>query len=402
VSKSKDFEPQTIANLMWAFATAGVSPDAALVQAMSSAAVSKSKDFKPQEIANLMWASATSGVSPDAALIQAMSSAAVSKSKDFNPQNIANLMWAFATSGVSPDAALIQAMSSAAVSKSKDFNPQNIANLVWAFATSGVSPDVAVVQAMSSAAVSKSKDFDAQAIANLMWAFATAGVSPDVAVVQAMSSAAVSKSKDFKPQAIANLMWAFATAGVSPDAALVRAMLEKLSADALDPEGRMQLHQYFLFNSLSAQPSDVSSLSIFAAECKEVFVAYSSSSTHTSKLQKDVARALRRLVSEEVLEEQVLEDSGFSVDARLAGTRVVVEVDGPHHYLRGATAEARQGRVLDGSTRFKHRTLTQLGWTVVQVPHFEWDALKAPGAQDQARYLGTLLASAGVPASGKE
>jgi hypothetical protein len=176
-----------------------------------------------------------------------------------------------------------------------------------------------------------------------------------------MSSEAVSKSKDFDPQAIANLMWAFATSGVPPDVALVRAMLDKLSAGGIDAEGKRQLHQFFLFNSLSPHPVDVSSWADLAAECKAAFVASSSSSVHTSALQKNVARALRRLLSEEVLEEQVLEDSGFSVDVRLAGTRVVVEVDGPHHYLRGEAVEAGQGRVVDGSTQFKHRMLTQLG-----------------------------------------
>jgi hypothetical protein len=37
---------------------------------------------------------------------------------------------------------------------------------------------------------------------------------------------------------------------------------------------------------------------------------------------------------------------------------------------------------------------------VVQVPYFEWDTLN--GAQDQVRYLATLLDTAGVPASGNE
>jgi very-short-patch-repair endonuclease len=94
------------------------------------------------------------------------------------------------------------------------------------------------------------------------------------------------------------------------------------------------------------------------------------------------------LVSEEVLEEQVLEDSGYSVDMRLAGTRVVVEVDGPHHYLQGQSGELD----VDGSTQFKARILKQLGWTVLQVPYFEWNPLKTP--KDQAEYLLALLASA--------
>jgi very-short-patch-repair endonuclease len=290
------------------------------------------------------------------------------------------------------------------VSKSKDFDPQAMSNLMWAFAKLGVSPDTALAEAMSVEAVSRNKDFKPQEIANLMWAFATAKVQPDAALVEAMSVEAMSRSKDFDPQAISNLMWAFATLGVRPDAALVEAMFNKLSAGdvdtELDVEHKMQLHQFFLFNSLLPDPSDVSSLSDLAAECKAAFIASSSTDTHTSALQHHVTHALRRLVSEDVLEEQVLEDSGFSVDMRLAGTRVVVEVDGPTHYLRDAAVEVGQGWVVDGSTQFKHRTLTKLGWTVLQVPYFEWNALN--GAQEQDRYLTTLLASKGISAGGKE
>jgi type IV secretory pathway VirB3-like protein len=430
---ARDFKPQEIANLLWAFATAGVPPDAALVGLMSSAAVSKSKDFKPQAISNLMWAFSTMNVPLDTVLVQAMTSEAVSKSEQFEPQAISNLMWAFATSGVPPDAALVRAMSLAAVSKSTDFDPQAIANLMWALAKLGVPPDAALVRAMSSEAVLKSRDFLPQAMSNLMWALATLGVTPDVALVRAMSMGAVSKCGQFKPQAIANLvwafatlgipldavlvravsseivscrkrtflpvnisnlMWAFATLGVQLDGALVREMLNNCAASGTDAECKRQLHHFFLFNSLSPYPLDLSAWTELAAECKVAFVASSSSSAHISTLQKDVTRVLRRLVWEGVLEEQVLEDSGFSVDARLVGTRVVIEVDGPHHYLGGEAVEAGQGRVVDGSTQFKHRTLTQLGWTVLQVPYFDWNALS--GAQDKTRYLATLLASTGV------
>jgi very-short-patch-repair endonuclease/precorrin-6B methylase 2 len=354
---------------------------------MSSEAVAKAKDFNPQNIANLLWALATSGVSPNAALVQAMSSEAVAKAKAFNPQDIANLLWALATLGVSPSAALVQAMSSEAVAKAKAFKPQEIANLLWALATSGVSPNAALVQAMSSEAVAKAKDFNPQNIANLLWALATSGMSPDVALVQAMSSEAVAKAKAFNPQNIANLLWALATSGVSPDAMLVRTTLGEISAD-VNSEHTRQLHQFFLFNSLSPHPADVSLLADFAAHCKAAFVAHSSSSASPSALQKDVARALRKLVDEEVLEEQVLEDSGYSVDMRLVGTRVIVEVDGPSHYLQREGNE----RVMDGSTKFKVRTLRQLGWTVLQVPYFEWNPLKTQ--KDQAEFLSALLASA--------
>ena len=89
----------------------------------------------------------------------------------------------------------------------------------------------------------------------------------------------------------------------------------------------------------------------------------------------------------------VLDDSGFSVDIQLTGQRVVIEVDGPMHYLR--EVGPRSGRpVVDGSTRFKHRLLTAMGWKVLHVPYFNWNALGSPEQQEE--YLAALL-GAGCP-----
>jgi very-short-patch-repair endonuclease len=429
VSKCSGFNPQAITNLIWALATASAPLDAALLHAMSSEAMSKVADFKPQNISNLLWGLAKLGVPLDPALVRVMSSEAVSKASDFKPQNISNLMWALATSGVSSEPALVQAMSSEAVRKARGFNPQAISNLVLALATSRVPLDVTFVQAMSSEAVSKRRAFNAQAITSLMWALATARVPLDAALLQAMSSEAMSNAGDFKPQEISSFMWALATLGVSPDAALseamlseavlkgsdfkpkevanllyalaifdvspdvalVRALLAKSSVEDFTSEERPQLHQFFLFNFLSTHSLDLSSWAQLAAECKAAFVALSSSNANPSALQEEVAYALQKLVSEELLGEQVLKDSGYSVDIQLAGIRVVVEIDGPNHYLRGTGQEG----VMDGRTQFKTRILRQLGYTVLQVPYFQWTDMK--NAQDKARYLSTLLANAGLP-----
>eukprot|EP00633_Aureoumbra_lagunensis_P003296 CAMPEP_0197286678 /NCGR_PEP_ID=MMETSP0890-20130614/2252_1 /TAXON_ID=44058 ORGANISM="Aureoumbra lagunensis, Strain CCMP1510" /NCGR_SAMPLE_ID=MMETSP0890 /ASSEMBLY_ACC=CAM_ASM_000533 /LENGTH=72 /DNA_ID=CAMNT_0042755277 /DNA_START=33 /DNA_END=251 /DNA_ORIENTATION=+ len=48
-----------------------------------------------------------------------------------------------------------------------------------------------------------------------------------------------------------------------------------------------------------------------------------------------------------------------------------VEVDGPSHYLKGRGTRPSQ----NGSTAFKSRILRQLGWTVLNIPYFEWGTL---------------------------
>jgi hypothetical protein len=95
---------QGMANTAGDLAKMRVSPSHPLWQDLMRRSVQlNGRDFKPQAIANLVWAFVTAGVSPAAALVEAMSSEAVSKSRDFDPQNVANLVWAFATLSVTPE-----------------------------------------------------------------------------------------------------------------------------------------------------------------------------------------------------------------------------------------------------------------------------------------------------------
>jgi hypothetical protein len=349
-----------------------------------------------QGVANTASGLAKTGASSSLPLWLKLMQRSLRLSREFKPQGLSSLLWALATVGVPPDPALVQALSSEAVSKARDFKPLQIVKVMWALATSGVSPDPALVQAMSSEAVAKAKKFIAQDIANLMWALGTSGVSPNPALVKAMSSEAVSKAKDFTPQNVANLLWALATMDAPQDSVLVREMLAKFVLCDFDAKGQLQLHIFFLSNSIAPHPLDLFSWADLASACKAAFLAGSSSHATSSKLQKDVARSLRKIVSQDILEEQVLQDSGYSVDIRLADSKVIVEVDGPSHYLRGAGQE----RMMDGSTQCKARILRQLGWTVVRVPYFDWDALSDADSSleiaAKTRYLSALLADAGV------
>ena len=97
----------------------------------------------------------------------------------------------------------------------------------------------------------------------------------------------------------------------------------------------------------------------------------------------------------EILQEHRDARSGYSIDILVrrgstAGSTVgdnsleepagdwAVEVDGPSHFLG-------DGRTPSGSTLLKRKQLRQLGYTVVAVPFWEWDALK--NAEVKRRYV---------------
>jgi len=67
---------------------------------------------------------------------------------------------------------------------------------------------------------------------------------------------------------------------------------------------------------------------------------------------------------------------GMLVDIAMIDHKVVVEVDGPHHYCRSDESSMR----MLGNYRLKQRHLEAQGWRVVHVPFYEWDPLE-PGQQ---------------------
>ena len=119
--------------------------------------------------------------------------------------------------------------------------------------------------------------------------------------------------------------------------------------------------------------------------------------TSPSKLQRQVAKALDDLGCAHDFETRLPE--GLSVDMRLRGEEqrhIVIEVDGPSHYLRRVGAGAADTHAENGTTRFKHRLMRAMGYHVVQVPYFEWGVRSA---ESRALFMRERIAESTAPAS---
>ena len=132
---------------------------------------------------------------------------------------------------------------------------------------------------------------------------------------------------------------------------------------------------------------------------EECLQAFSGLATRDSRLQREVVAALRTSVPDVEVEEEYRDArSGYSIDvlvrrrspsstggkAALGEPAAVwaVEVDGPFHFLG-------DGRTPSGSTLLKRKQLGQLGYAVVPVPFWEWNALR--GVKGKRRYLESKL-----------
>ncbi len=80
--------------------------------------------------------------------------------------------------------------------------------------------------------------------------------------------------------------------------------------------------------------------------------------------------------------EEVVIHEGYSLDfvVEYSGERIGIEVDGPSHFVGGEPT---------GTTLLKRRQLRHLGWRLVSVPYWEWDA-----AQHRSAYLSSALENA--------
>ena len=368
--------------------------------------------FHPQNVANVLWALATMGERADRGLLEAMQRQATATAGGFVPQAVANVLWALATMGEKADPRLLEEMQTQATATAGEFKPQAVANMLWALATMGERADRGLLEAMVSRATATAHELTPQAFANVLWALATMGERADRGLLEAMVSRATATAHELTPQAFANVLWALAVMGergldrtldVCIDGLAVR-VLEVV--DELTVEHKSQLHQWLLSCEMglvsgNSLPSGVARVKQEMGE--ECLQAFSGQGSCDSRLQREVAAALRRVVSavDCVIEEEYRDArSGYSIDVLVrrgpaAGSPDggkspagdwAVEVDGPSHFLG-------DGRTPKGSTLMKRTQLAQLGYTLVAVPFWEWNALK--GKEAKRRYIADKLRGGG-------
>jgi very-short-patch-repair endonuclease len=291
-------------------------------------------------------------------------------------------VWAYATAGVAAPA-LFEAVATEALKKIASFNSQALANTVWAYATAGVAAP-ALFEAVAAEASKKVATFTPQNLANTVWAYATAGVAAP-ALFEAVAVESSKKIATFEPQALANTVWAYATAGVAAPALFeVLAVSIEATISNFSLDGLSQLHQVSMHLQLEA-PQHALTLLLCRHEA-ELRAAYLRQEPTPSRSQREVSTALARIGWAHDFEHVTAE--GISLDMAQPASKVAVEFDGPKHYLAGASSR----RVLDGKSKAKERLLRRLGWDVVRVPYFEWDALRS--SADREKYLRTKMPEA--------
>lgn len=99
-------KPQTVSNLLWAYATLGWAPTH-LLTSLAVETLRQLPYFKPQELANTLWAYATLGYTPVPEWLAQMGVACEGQVGGCKPQELSSLIWALGSLRHHPGAAFL-------------------------------------------------------------------------------------------------------------------------------------------------------------------------------------------------------------------------------------------------------------------------------------------------------
>ncbi|WBA79348.1 DUF1601 domain-containing protein [Endozoicomonas sp. GU-1] len=425
-AQKANFNPQEIANLLWAMAKLvdnGQEPTPELKEAVAALLphVNAQKDqFDAQGIANLLWAMAKlvdNGHEQTPELNETVAALLphVNAQKDqFNHQHIANLLWAMAKlvdNGQEPTPGLKEAVAALLPhvnAQKANFKPQEIANLLWAMAKlvdngQKWSPGLNdVVAALLPHVNAQKGQFNAQAIANLLWAMAKLldhGQEQTPELKEALTtllSLVNAQKGQFNAQAIANLLWAMAKLGELVELNVVTSTFESLVYRISE---NPQLSQKTILMSLWGVVVCCARLSLVSTANKnhmlekhmdDLFTRLENTFLHNEENQRTIAQAaswlgracpvvphyhtnisntqvdfrdqLKSSIPSLRIEEEKSLISLPPVDLLLPDYNMVIEVQGPSHYVGG------DFNTRNGSTLLKIALLQKAGFEVIEVP----------------------------------
>ncbi|PNW72747.1 hypothetical protein CHLRE_15g638000v5 [Chlamydomonas reinhardtii] len=389
--------------------------------------------FKPQELSNILLAleGLQLGGKQSERLAAAVAAEGVRRGfAGFEPQHLSNTAWALAKmgygAGATPQAIEQRPWYAATVAAAQrpgvmaGAKPQDWANLLYALALVRHQPPPALLDAGAAAAMQRG---NAQHCANTLWAQAVlqlrhAGL--EAAVCGRLGELLRLDPESLVAQALCNSLWALAVlaGGGGPASPAASALAPALAREAVrrregfQTEGLLQLWQ--AQQELGCEVAEALARSPDLLAAMEVaVVAERATGSTTSRLQKQVAEALQRLlqkgrlpivsVQTEVVVEGVLGRVDIVADWS-DGRRVAIEVDGPAHF---PTNRKDDPSAVIGSTALRNRQLRRAFGEggLVCVPYWEWYGLRTPTAQEAylLQRLQDLLsgASSGAAAGGE-
>ena len=413
------FSPRQIANQLWALAklverkVLTSKPASPAVTVLLLQVQKDQAKFNPQGIVNQLWALAKlvehEVITPEQAgpAVTALLQQVQEHQAKFNPQEIANQLWAlaklveneiFTPEQTSP---ALMALLQQAQNQQAKFSSQGIANQLWAlaklvdneiFTPEQTSP---AVMALLQHVQDYQAKFSPQEIANQLWALAKLmgcgflmleQASP---ALMALLQQVQKHQAKFSSQEIANQLWALAVFGDWIKLDTISNILGMLDIDAFESSQSQEMALWaltvFLARGLDQSAVKPSIMKLYKTLRNEEKKASSEKratilrlscvwleenlqdlqipnyKSVVSKSQTKQHRILSNEFPNRTLETEASVDGLPPVDLLFSREKVVIEIQGSHHYLD------REKQIRTGSTILKITTYQKLGYKVIEV-----------------------------------
>ena len=322
------------------------------------------------------------------------------------------------------DAVVYHALAPVLCSNAGSLEPKDLSLTLWSFAKAGFF-DLRVFDAVGVEVERRAGELNAQALANSVWSYATAGFAHR-GVFDAVGAEVERRAGEMNAQNLANSAWAYALSWVLYPEVVGKASIARV-VGACAGELAMRQRQGGAPLSVLTGRQLVQVRAVLMGD--RVLVDLPAGTRGfldgeaarladgvvepmpSSDLHGDVSRTLSEMgVGHDT--ETVVDLCGARyqvdvlLDAEVGGSKVVIEVDGPHHYYRPAgrgrggagVHESGPGNLRGGGdsmvtakTRAKRALLAKAGYRALSVPYFEWRRLKT--AARRRAYLEDLMSS---------
>lgn len=333
------------------------------------------------------------------------------RANDFNSQGLASIFWAQANFNVEVDdrlETLLVTLVEKSWEKRGSFSPQGISMMFWALGRLERRPPDQWVDGFMGSAIENASQFCAIQVSNLFWGLAKLGVALRPQWLAPFVSRFCGENS-LVSHHVGVFLWALASSNCvsSPE---VLGLFNQILNDPVkfadfqeqcDLQTLAQFHQVFLDfeyrdeisenNQKSGTCSTSEVLQMiprdFRNACRDAFYE-TTYLVQQSQFQLDLVKYVKScgVVYET---EMLIQDVGYTVDICFPEHKHVIEAHGPSHYAKRMNLPNYQDKleacglqdsgdifVLSGKTKLKQRQLQERGWTVVNVPHWEWHALK--------------------------
>ncbi|BDA42152.1 probable RAP domain-containing protein, chloroplastic at C-terminar half [Coccomyxa sp. Obi] len=405
------------AHVFWAFASLRVNPlDGAVLDAVGEHLMrpEAAGSFNGIDLSNIFWACGILGIKPcSGKMLPALALHVTENVSSMNQQGCSNILWGLAKQDLKvqemygmrgqPYFPMIEALvKRSQVMMETDAAPVNFSMILWALGSMNYHPGEVYMKCLLGhlQRTEQIHKFDAQNLCNLMWGLARLAEHPGeplMAVYRQRQDRILYDSKRSKSeteQALTNTLWAMAVLD-ELDADVAAEVYRLIDPASSNTFARIQLFQahLYLFSALPKGAAPQMPLDLFKS-CKDSWNQVKMQ-VRVSSLQWSILNAVRNAGFKVHPE---YNDGIFSIDMAVflphpdgEPIRVAIEADGVEHYTcnKPLVAGVKQHRPT-GRTLLRNKLLRACGWLVVDVPYFEWNALRS--SQARTAYLKAAIA----------